>query len=124
MKKNLLAVMIIMALVLAGCGKDTSPAISNISSFSIAFILRTVKLPGSSSLSILHSYTSISEVGSSKIVGSSSVRFREVIADDGEADAEIDGDILFYDEIGKYPDYLLSDVSYESMEEKAVKKHN
>ena len=29
MKKNLLAVMIIMALVLAGCGKDTSPAISN-----------------------------------------------------------------------------------------------
>lgn len=44
----------------------------------------------------------------------------EVIADDGEADAEIDGDILFYDEIGKYPDYLLSDVSYESMEEKAV----
>lgn len=29
MKKNLLAVMIIMALVLAGCGKDTSPAKSN-----------------------------------------------------------------------------------------------
>lgn len=29
MKKNLLVVMIIMALVLAGCGKDTSPAISN-----------------------------------------------------------------------------------------------
>ena len=29
MKKNLLTVMIIMALVLAGCGKDTSPAISN-----------------------------------------------------------------------------------------------
>ena len=29
MKKNLLAVMIIMALVLAGCGKDASPAISN-----------------------------------------------------------------------------------------------
>lgn len=29
MKKNLLAVMIIMALVLAGCGKNTSPAISN-----------------------------------------------------------------------------------------------
>lgn len=44
----------------------------------------------------------------------------EVIADDGEADAEIDGDILFYDEIGKYPDYLISDISYESMEEKAV----
>lgn len=44
----------------------------------------------------------------------------EVIADDVKADTEIDGDILFYDEIGKYPDYLLSDVSYESMEEKAV----
>lgn len=44
----------------------------------------------------------------------------EVVADDEEADAEIDGDILFYDEIGKYPDYLLSDVEYESMEEKAV----
>lgn len=44
----------------------------------------------------------------------------EVVADDGEADAEIDGDILFYDEIGKYPDYLLSDVAYETMEEKAV----
>lgn len=29
MKKNLLTVMIIMALVLAGCGKDTSPAIRN-----------------------------------------------------------------------------------------------
>lgn len=29
MKKNLLVVMIIMALVLAGCGKDASPAISN-----------------------------------------------------------------------------------------------
>lgn len=29
MKKKLLAVMIIMALVLAGCGKNTSPAISN-----------------------------------------------------------------------------------------------
>lgn len=40
----------------------------------------------------------------------------EVIADEREAD----GDILFYDEIGKYPDYLISDVSYESMEEKAV----
>lgn len=44
----------------------------------------------------------------------------EVVADDGGADAEIDGDILFYDEIGKYPDYLLSDVSYEAMDEKAV----
>lgn len=40
----------------------------------------------------------------------------EVITDDDE----IDGDIVFYDEIGKYPDYLLSDVSYEPMEDKAV----
>lgn len=44
----------------------------------------------------------------------------EVVADDGEADGEIDGDILFYDEIGKYPDYLLSDMEYETMEEKTV----
>ena len=44
----------------------------------------------------------------------------EVVADDVEADADIDGDILFYDEIGKYPDYLLGDVEYESIEEKAV----
>lgn len=31
-----------------------------------------------------------------------------------------DEDIVFYDEIGKYPDYLLNDVSYESMEERTV----
>lgn len=31
-----------------------------------------------------------------------------------------DGDIVFYDEIGKYPDYLLSDVEYETMEDKVV----
>ena len=41
----------------------------------------------------------------------------EVIADD--VDEEADGDIVFYDEIAKYPDYLLSDISYESIE-KAV----
>lgn len=36
-----------------------------------------------------------------------------------ETDTE-DSDIVFYDEIGKYPDYLLSEVAYEPMEEKAV----
>lgn len=36
-----------------------------------------------------------------------------------ETDSE-DSDIVFYDEIGKYPDYLLSEVAYEPMEEKAV----
>lgn len=30
------------------------------------------------------------------------------------------GDIVFYDKVGKDPDYLLSDVSYEAMEEKVV----
>lgn len=42
----------------------------------------------------------------------------EVVA--GEEAAEEDGDIVFYDEIGKYPDYLLSDVEYETMEDKVV----
>lgn len=48
----------------------------------------------------------------------------DVIADDGGANEEIDGDIIFYDEIEKYPEYLLSDISYEAMEEKTVTATN
>lgn len=50
----------------------------------------------------------------------------EVIGDDSDEDEETDtistesGDIVFYDEIGKYPDYLLSEVEYETMEDKRV----
>lgn len=37
-----------------------------------------------------------------------------------EDTATKDGAIVFYDKVGKDPDYLLSEVSYESMEEKVV----
>lgn len=48
----------------------------------------------------------------------------EVTADDGETNEEIDGDIIFYDEIEKYPEYMLSDMLYEVMEEKTVTATN
>lgn len=44
----------------------------------------------------------------------------KVIVGEKEADDVGVGDIVFYDEIGKYPDYLLSDVEYETMEDKVV----